>query len=107
MKHIKSICVAVLFAGLSACAHQSINNEEALEKTSKEEVIGLENLRTRDVVYCHDSVQMSIDECVKYMENYGFVKLTDIPKFMADRNTLTTGTYPTRRWRETDRIPRW
>ena len=41
------------------------------------------------------------------LEKDSFVRLTDLPKFVASRNFLTTGTYPTRRWREGDRIPRW
>lgn len=104
MKHIKYACLAVLLIGISACAHQNTNQEDNL---LEEDVIALENLQTREVVYCYDSVQMSIEECAKYMENIGFMRLTDIPKFTADRNVLTSGTYPTRRWRETDRIPRW
>ena len=108
MKCVKLSCLAVLVL-LSACVHQSQEPETVIKtvKAYQENVIALENLKTREVAYCYASQAHSAEECALEMEKYNFVRLKDIPLLTADRNILTEGTYPTRRWREKDRVSRW
>ena len=134
MKNMKKTCVALLIFGVAACTSYKIpqevktpqndmtkqeveadENEALKNEASKNEAsenlkmheIALENLKTRVIAYCHDSEDFSAEECARDMEQRGYVRLTDIPKVTADKDFLTTGTYPTRRWRETDQVPRW
>ena len=71
------------------------------------EVIALENLYTRVIAYCYTSAEYTAEECARALEKDAFVRLTEIPKFVADRDFLREGTYPTRRWRDEDFAPRW
>lgn len=110
MKTLKKASLAILCVFMAACG--SVQNKPSqsqvhMVETNEPQSIALENLKTRVVAYCHDSALFSAEECALDMEKRGFVRLTDIPKVTADKDFLTTGTYPTRRWRETDRIPRW
>lgn len=109
MKYIQLSCLAVLVAMLGACAWQESQTgvETKKIKPYQENVIPLENLKTREVAYCYTSAFQTAEDCAQEMENEGFVRLKDIPMVTADRNILKEGTYPTRRWRETDRVSRW
>lgn len=109
MKCIKNACFALLLAGISACVFQKNKIEEPVNNIPayEQNMIALENLKTRVISYCYASQDFSVEECARDLEQRGFVRLTDIPKVTADKDFLTTGTYPTRRWRETDRVPRW
>lgn len=109
MKHIKNACLALLLILTSACVSQKSTPTEDIGtiKAPEQKMIALENLKTRVIAYCYASEDFSAEQCAKDLEIMGYVRLTDIPKFTADRDFLTTGTYPTRRWRETDRAPRW
>jgi len=109
MKHIKLSCLVVLLIGISACAHKE---EDAVMKVQtiepyQHDVIALENLYTRVIAYCYSSAEYSAEECARALEKDAFVRLTEIPKFVAEKDFLTTGTYPTRRWRDGDFAPRW
>ena len=108
MKYVKLSCLAVL-ALLNACAYE-VQEPETVIKTVKayqENVIALENLKTREVAYCYTSAEHTAEECALEMEKYAFVRLKEIPMVTAERNILSEGTYPTRRWREKDRVSRW
>ena len=110
MKLIKKTCFVLFFVGMCGCASQK--EAEPLEevhhlKPYQDKVIALENLRTRIIAYCYNSEMFTVEECAQDMERRGFVRLKDVPKVTADKDFLTTGTYPTRRWRETDVVPRW
>lgn len=114
MKTLKKASLAILCVCVAACASQNesyqdefLQDEVRIIEDREPSSIALENLQTRVVAYCHDSAVFSAEECALDLERRGFVRLTDIPKVTADKDFLTTGTYPTRRWRETDRIPRW
>ncbi len=108
MKYVKLSCLAVLVF-LGACAQQKQEPETVIKtvKAYQNYVIALENLKTREVAYCYTTGVRTAEDCAKEMEQSGFVRLTDIPKVTAERNILKEGTYPTRRWRETDRVSRW
>ena len=113
MTHMKRVCLVAFCMLSAACVSRQDGavgvNEPEVHTVApyKQKVIALENLKTRTVVYCYASEVFSAEECAADVEKYGYVKLTDIPKFTAERDFLTTGTYPTRRWRETDQAPRW
>jgi len=109
MKNIKYACLALWLVGVFGCSSTDKADVAALSSQNEadEKVVVLENLTTRVVAYCYDKAPFSAEECAREMEQKGYVRLTDKPKFTADREVLTTGEYPTRRWRETDRIPRW
>ena len=115
MTHMKRVCLVAFCMLFAACAWRQdadVGVDETKTDTYtlvpyKQKVIALENLKTRTIVYCYASEMFSAEECAADVEKYGYVKLTDIPKFTAERDFLTTGTYPSRRWRETDKAPRW
>lgn len=73
----------------------------------EENTVVLQNLKTRTLVYCYNSEEVSADECAEKFEKDGFVRLRDIPKFPAEYDFLKADTYPTRRWRKDEKIPRW
>jgi len=109
MKYIRNVCLALWIIGLSGCVFQRNTQHSEVNTLKAYEVheIALENLETRVVAYCYTSGSISAEECARDMEARGYVRLTDIPKVTADKDFLTTGTYPSRRWRQTDRVPRW
>ena len=57
--------------------------------------IRLQNLKTRIIVVCRESFYETA------------VRLTDIPYKVAKYDRLTKDTFPTRRWRNGERTPRW
>ena len=109
MKYIKNVCFLLLLAVLSGCSFQNNTQSEQPYQVQpyKQNVIALENLKTRIIAYCYASQDFSAEDCAHDLEQKGFVRLKDVPRVTADKDFLTTGTYPTRRWRETDVIPRW
>ncbi len=66
----------------------------------------MENLNTRVLAYCRGSEE-EIEECVSMLENSCYTRISEIPHLAAKYDTLKTGTYPTRRWREGEVVPRW
>lgn len=73
----------------------------------QENMIVLQNLKTRVLVYCYTIEDQTAESCAEKFENGGFVRLKDIPRLTADYDTLKSDTYPTRRWRKEDKVPRW
>ena len=67
----------------------------------------MQNLKTRVLVYCYKSEQVSVEQCAQTFEKKGYVRLTDIPRLSAEYDFLKSDTYPTRRWRKDEKIPRW
>lgn len=112
MNYLKTICLAVLACLLAACVYNRQEEEDLAPVTNVvppyyEDVIALENLKTHTMVYCYASVEFSAERCAEEAEKHGYVKVSDIPQVPASHDFLTTGTYPTRRWRENDVVPRW
>ena len=109
MKHLKLSWLVLACIGICGCAYQ--NKALAPEKHTvpfeHHQVLALENLYTREIAYCYANAEFSAEECAAELEQKGFVQLTEIPKVTAPRDFLSTGTYPTRRWREGDLVPRW
>lgn len=65
-----------------------------------------QNLKTRVLAYCRGSDEQ-IAKCIEKLECSGYVRLTDIPHMSAKYDILQKGTYPTRRWRKGESVPRW
>ena len=109
MKNVmKMFLSGAVWLVLSACSlskpePQPVNTVPLFQ----EEVVALQNPDTRVLVYCFSSGYYTAEACAAKFEKEGFVKLKDIPKFPAEDDFLQTGTYPTRRWRSNERVPRW
>ena len=69
--------------------------------------IGLQNLDSREVVYCYDNSENSAESCAQYFERKGYVRFRDIPYKTANYDFLKVDTYPTRRWRDSEITSRW
>ena len=93
---------------LAACAQKPEPKETLVFVLPPErDTIVLQNLKSRVLVYCNATNETSAEECAKHYEQQGYVRLTDIPKLPADKDFLKADTYPTRRWRKDERVPRW
>ena len=106
MKYFNKLLLLVIAGLLSACSSaqkETVNTVPLF----KEDFIALQNLNTRVIVYCFTSAYYPADECAKRFEKQGFVRLNDIPKLPAEYDFIKGDTYPTRRWRKDERIPRW
>lgn len=69
--------------------------------------IGLQDLRSRTIVYCYANSHYSAEDCASYFEKQGYTRMRDIPSKTAKYDFLTVDTYPTRRWRNGELTPRW
>ena len=112
MNCIKALSLAVLACLLTACVYYHDEPEVGEPVTNVlppvyQDVIALENLKTHTMAYCYASAEFSAERCAEELEKNGYVKVSDIPQVPASHDFLTTGTYPTRRWRENDVVPRW
>ena len=107
MKKIKKNWFLLSALLLSGCSYM-VHHEPVYEVLPyQENMIGLQNLQNRVIVYCYHSDFYTAEQCADYFENMDFIRLNDIPKFKAEYDSLKADTYPTRRWRKDERIPRW
>lgn len=104
---VKNLVLATVFLPLLGCASQKDFNGVYYVIPYQEEMVVLQNLKSRVLAYCYPSVEFSADDCAKSFEKQGFVRLKDIPRFPAQDDFLKADTYPTRRWRKNERAPRW
>ena len=72
-----------------------------------DDVIVLQNLNSRVLAYCYTSERNPAEYCAQQFEKLGYVRLREIPYKTADYDFLKTDTYPTRRWRGGELMPRW
>ena len=72
-----------------------------------EQSIKLQNLKTRLIVVCRESFYETAETCAQFYEKNNYVRLADIPYKVAKYDRLTKDTFPTRRWRNGERTPRW
>ena len=70
-------------------------------------MITLQEPKTREIAHCYSSGKTTAEECAKMMESTGFVRISDIPTQAAKYDVKKAETYPTRRWREGEKNPRW
>ena len=73
----------------------------------EEDVIGLQNLRNRNIVRCYGGETSSAEDCARHYEEKGYVRFRDIPSTAAKYDFLKVDTFPTRRWRNNESTPRW
>ncbi len=62
---------------------------------------------TRTQVFCYDQPSESAIQCAENFRAAGYVLVTDIPQVTARYDFLRANTYPTRRWRNGETVPRW
>lgn len=74
-------------------------------KYHKNQVV-MQNLQTRVLAYCRGD-ENEIDECIKRLECAGYTLLKNVPTMTAKYDFLKKGSYPTRRWRNGESVPRW
>jgi len=91
---------------LCACSFKN-SKTMVIEAPQTQSKISLQDLKTRVTVHCYDTASASAEDCAKSFEQKGFVRLKDIPSQTADYDLLKINTYPTRRWREGEKNPRW
>lgn len=96
--------VFVMFL-LGACTRY-VTERTVIEAPQNTEIT-LQNLKTRELVTCRNEGGASAESCAQMFEAGGFVRLTDIPSQTADYDLRKPTTYPTRRWREGEKNPRW
>ncbi len=95
---------------LSSCAKMQNPSElifGAPEYANMQQMIEMQNPYTREVVFCIKDATQTAEDCAKIFESYGFIKLREIPYKLAGYDVLRKNTYPTRRWRDGERTPRW
>lgn len=103
---------AVSLLALSACS--SVSKEESPEvivlgtqPQNVQSVILLQHQTTGKMACCRDTEDVTAEECAQALEKECFVRVQDIPYRPAKYDFLTTDTYPTRRWRDNEKAPRW
>ena len=68
----------------------------------------LQDKNTGDLICCSDTATSTAEECARAFEQEDcYVRVDNIPSRPAQYDPLTTNTFPTRRWRETETSPRW
>ena len=93
-----------IIGGIAACLCLICTSAEA---TAEDYHIGLQDVRTRTVIYCYGNSQYSAEDCASYYETLGYTRVRDIPTKTAKYDFLAVDTYPTRRWRNGELTPRW
>lgn len=66
----------------------------------------MQNLQTRVLAYCRGTDD-EMNECISRLECAGYTQLRNLPTMPAKYDILKKGTYPTRRWRNGETVPRW
>ncbi|MBR2136982.1 MAG: hypothetical protein IJ852_03355 [Alphaproteobacteria bacterium] len=66
----------------------------------------MQNLNTRVLAYCRGT-EAEIEACVARLQDSCYTKVSEIPYMSAKYDFLKRGTYPTRRWRNGESVPRW
>ena len=104
----KAVANIVLIGTLSACGFFSEREQvEYFPVPQKETEIYLQEPFTRVIARCYATAEYAADACARTFEQKGYVRFTNIPYKTARYDFLTKDTYPTRRWRENERTPRW
>ncbi len=78
-----------------------------LSETAVAEGVLLIHPLTRAKVLCYDQQGWSAVICAEQFRASGYILVTDIPQFAGRYDFLREGTYPARRWRKDEHIPRW
>ena len=78
-----------------------------LSATQSAEGILLIHPMTRTQILCYDLPGESAAQCAENFRAAGYVLVTDVPQVTAKYDFLRNNTYPTRRWRNGETVPRW
>ncbi|MBR1605165.1 MAG: hypothetical protein IJ660_03560 [Alphaproteobacteria bacterium] len=120
MKLIKTATILILTGALTACgsmqqqtcttcgastAFNDANFEYHGISTTTE--IYLQHPFTRVIARCYASTEYATNACAETFEQKGYVRFRNIPYKTAKYDFLKKDTYPTRRWREHEKTPRW
>jgi hypothetical protein len=110
MKLSKAVANIIFVGALSACTY----TPDVLWGTSEQNTVPmkatdiyLQEPFSRVVAHCYASAEYAAEACAKMFEQKGYVRFRNIPYKTARYDFLTKDTYPTRRWRENERTPRW
>lgn len=108
---IKRLALLIVLTGiLSACSFFGTKDNTPAPRTiyaNEENSISLQNPTTKVIVRCYSSSYESSEVCAKFFEGRDYVRFRDIPYKTANYDFLKPGSYPTRRWRNGERTPRW
>lgn len=97
---MKKIFFSLIFSvGLTACTRIVVPGQN--------ETVILQHPVTREVFYCESDENVSAAVCAAELEEMGFVRLTDKSLFPGKDDLLQKGSYPPRRYRDHQNIPRW
>ena len=96
---MKKAAFLMIFPMICGCTRIIIPNEES--------TIILQQPVTREVFYCESTSGVPADICAAELEKNGFVRLTDKPTFTGKDDIPQKGSYPTRRYRDKQDVPRW
>lgn len=96
---MKKAAFLMVFPMIFGCTRIIIPNEES--------TIILQQPVTREVFYCESTSGVPADICAAELEENGFVRLTDKPTFTGKDDIPQKGSYPTRRYRDKQDVPRW
>ena len=96
---MKKAAFLMIFPMICGCTRIIIPNEES--------TIILQQPVTREVFYCESTTGVPADICSAELEENGFVRLTDKPTFTGKDDIPQKGSYPTRRYRDKQDVPRW
>ncbi len=104
---------AASMLALGACSSTFTDNESAEvillgnEPQNMQPVILLQHQTSGKLACCRDTADVTAEECARVLEAQCFVRVQNLPYRPAKYDFLTTDTYPTRRWRENEKAPRW
>lgn len=113
---MKAKLIALGAASLLALAACSSTSEEdnytgviqlGTTPQNLQSVILLQHPTSGKLACCRDTAEVTAEECARALEEECFVRVQDLPYRPAKYDFLTTDTYPTRRWRENEKAPRW
>ncbi len=107
MKKLNRFWLLMPLFVLASCVNHQDEVPTVQVAPYQEDMIALQNPNTRVLAYCYQSAYYSAEYCAAEFEAKGFVRLTDIPRLVAEYDTLKADTYPTRRWRKDEQVPRW
>lgn len=99
---------------VAGCASSPIDCEEDAEviviadkPQNVQSVIFLVNQNTGELACCRDNEYTTAEACARALEKECYKRVEDIPYRNSKYDDLKTGTYPTRRWRDGEKSPRW
>ena len=95
----KSAFFLILFSVLGGCTRIIVPGTN--------ETVILQQPVTREVFYCESDEFVSAAMCAAELEETGFIRLTDKSAFPGKDDMLQKDSYPPRRYRDHQNIPRW